>query len=321
LAEAQSPGEVKRPPVRRWLIAGIVVVLLAAMAVQVSRGGGDLAQLRRFSPSILILTLVLQFLSQLAFNEAMLLPLRKYVKDLGYWEFFMVRSGGLFVGSVVPVAGNIAVRLMYLRRRGLTYLEFTWATVLSNVLALVAAAALAVFATGWLWVVAGPPPAPVVWLSAGVLAVSIAALVAFQYLPQVAAHPRLRRWRWMADISAFKAGPRTVLWLFALSMIRHGLNFATFGLLYGSLSEAPGAFLTGGLVYALTSPIRMVNVTPGNLGVNEWVVAIAGKALAFDVAIGLIVALLFRGVALVGQGLGVLAGWAWLARHEDGAPA
>jgi hypothetical protein len=61
----------------------------------------------------------------------------------------------------------------------------------------------------------------------------------------------------------------------------------------------------------------MVNVTPANLGVNEWVVAIAGKALAFDVATGLVVALLFRGIAFVAQGLGVLTGWAWLARHPD----
>ena len=59
--------------------------------------------------------------------------------------------------------------------------------------------------------------------------------------------------------------------------------------------RVPGDFLTGGLVYALTSPVRMVNITPGNLGVNEWVVAIVGKALAFDLTTGLIVALAVQG--------------------------
>jgi hypothetical protein len=291
------------------------------MAVQVFRGAGTVADFRRLSATILILTVVLQFLSQLAFNETMLLPLREYVKNLGYWEFFMVRSGGVFVGSLVPIAGNIAVRLTYLKRRGLTYLEFTWATVLSNVLALVAAAALAVFATGLLWIVAGPPPVAVVWLAAGVLAITIMAFTVFQFLPQIAAQPPLQRWRWMAEIAAFKAGRRTIIWLFALSLVRHGLNFATFGLLYQSLSGASGDFLTGGLVYALTSPARMVNITPGNLGVNEWVVAIVGQALAFDVATGLIVALLFRVIGLLGQGVGVLVGWAWLARHAHRAAA
>ena len=63
---------------------------------------------------------------------------------LGFWELYLVRTGGFLVGSLVPVAGGLAVRLAYLRTRGLTYLDFTWATLLSNVLALGAAAVLAV---------------------------------------------------------------------------------------------------------------------------------------------------------------------------------
>jgi hypothetical protein len=78
----------------------------------------------------------------------------------------------------------------------------------------------------------------------------------------------------------------------------------------------PADFLTGGLVYALTSPVRMVNVTPGNLGVTEWIVALVGKALAFDLATGLIIALAFRGVALVAQGLGLLFGSVWIALRQ-----
>ena len=102
----------------------------------------------------------------------------------------------------------------------------------------------------------------------------------------------------------------TVAPIVALSLARYGLNFVTFGVLSQSLSRVPGDFLTGGLVYALTSPVRMVNITPGNLGVTEWVVALVGKVLAFDLATGLIVALAFRGVGLVGQAIGVLVGLA-----------
>ena len=101
--------------------------------------------------------------------------------------------------------------------------------------------------------------------------------------------------------------------VFALSLGRHGLNFVTFGLLYQSLSGMPGDFLSGGAVYALTSPVRMVSITPGNLGINEWAVALVGKAMAFDVTTGLIVALLFRAIAYAAQGLGVVAGWIWIA--------
>jgi hypothetical protein len=290
---------------------------MAAMAIHVSRSYEDVAYFHRLSASILIVTLFGQFLSQLLFNEAMLLPLRPYVENLRYWDFFMVRTGGLFVGSIVPVAGNIAVRLAYLRRHGLTYSDFTWATLLSNMLAFAAAAVLAAFATGVLWIVAGTVPALVLGLSAGGLVLSIAGLFAFQRLPRLAGHSRLHRWSWLSRMRGFEVSRRTMTGVFVLSLGRHGLNFVTVGVLYQSLSGLSGDFLTGGLVYALTSPVRMVNITPGNLGVNEWVVAIVGKVLAFDVTTGLIVALLFRGIALAGQGLGVLVGWAWLALRSQ----
>jgi hypothetical protein len=112
---------------------------------------------------------------------------------------------------------------------------------------------------------------------------------------------------------SMKAAPRMAAWVFALSLLRHACNFVTFGLLYQALARGPGDFLTGGLVYALTSPIRMVNITPANLGVTEWFVAFVGKVLAFDLVTGLIVALAFRGIGLVSQGLGALVGSAWLA--------
>jgi hypothetical protein len=126
-------------------------------------------------------------------------------------------------------------------------------------------------------------------------------------------HPRLRRWRWLSDLRGLEVNARTTRGVLVLSLARHCFNFATLGLLYQSISGAEGSFLAGGLVYALTSPVRMVNFTPGNLGVNEWMVAIVGKGLAFDVATGLIVALVFRGIGLAAQGLALLIGWAWLA--------
>ena len=102
--------------------------------------------------------------------------------------------------------------------------------------------------------------------------------------------------------------------VFALSLVRHTLNFATFGLLCQSLSGRPGDFLDGGLMYALTTPLRMVNITPQNLGIIEWFVALVGQALAFDLTIGLIVALAFRGIGLVAQLMGALFGSLWVAR-------
>jgi len=289
------------------------LALLAAMAVYLSRTHEELASVRRLSVQVLAVTCLLQFVSQLFLNSSMLLPLQTKVSRLGFWELYLVRTGGFLVGSLMPVAGGLAVRLAYLRNRGLTYLDFTWATLLSNLLALAAAAVLAVFATGALWMKAGRPPAIVLGVSAGVLAMSLAGLASFEYLPRLTRHPRFQRWQWLSGMSSLRTSPSMALHVFAHCLIRHVLNFVTFGWLSQSLSGVWADFLAGGLVYALTSPIRMVNFTPGNLGITEWVVAVVGKMLAFDLATGLIVALAFRGVSLVGQALGALVGSAWLA--------
>jgi uncharacterized membrane protein YbhN (UPF0104 family) len=294
-----------------------VVALLVAMAVHVARTPEVLTVVQRLSLQVLIAACLLQFLSQLSLNGSLLLPLQTCVTRLGFWELYVVRSGGFLVGTLVPVAGGVAVRLAYLRRRGVTYLDFTWATLLSNVLALGAAAVLTLLATAVLWTIAGRPPGLVLAVAAGVLAVSVGAVAAFELLPGLARHPRFQKWSWLSGMAGLSGNRRMTAQVFALSLVRHGLNFTTFGLLTHALSRTPGDFLTGGLVYALTSPVRMINVTPGNLGVTEWVVALVGKALAYDLATGLIVALAFRGIALVAQALGMLFGSAWVALGRE----
>ena len=264
----------------------MVIALLAGIAIHFSRTHEELATIQRLSVRMLIAVCLLQFVSQLFLNASLLLPLQTCVTRLGFWELYLVRAGGFLAGSLVPVAGGLAVRLAYLRNRGLTYLDFTWATLLSNVLALVAAAVLGVFATGVLWIVAGPPPAGVLGVSAGVLAISVAALAVFELLPRAASHPKLQRWRWFSTMRSLGASRAMAALVFAHSLARHCVNFVTFGLLTQSLSRGAGDFLAGGLIYALT------------------------------ILTGLIAALAFRGVGLVGQGIGVLIGSAWLALEK-----
>jgi uncharacterized membrane protein YbhN (UPF0104 family) len=302
--------------VKRWLTLAVLIALVAAMAIHVARTEEVLVSVRRLSIGILILTSLIQFTSQLFLNGALLLPLQSCVERLGFWELYVVRTGGFVVGQLVPVAGGLAVRLAYLKNRGLTYLDFTWATLLSNVVALLSAAVVALLATAVLWALIDRPPVAVLGVSLGVLAMAIAALAVFELLPRLTRLPRFQRWRWLSEMKSLRTSGPMAISVFGLSIARHLLNFTTFGLLTQSLSGRPGDFLTGGLMYALTSPIRMVNITPGNLGVTEWVVALVGKVVAVDVTNGLLVALAFRGVALVGQGLGMLIGSAWLAARK-----
>ncbi len=286
----------------------VAIVLLAAIAIHLAQQFEDVRQLSRLSLDVVVGSLVLLFASQLAHNESMLVPLRVHLPQVGFWELFLVRTGGLVVGSAVPVAGGLAVRLAYLKRQGLSYAQFTHATVLSNVLAVVAAACLALPATAALWAIAGAPPAAALGLTLVVLALGGAALALLQALPRVARYRRLPRW--LPAVEDLSASRPIVIRTLLMSVLRHAANFVAFGWLYSALSGVPGSFVAGGLVYAFTTPVRMVNLTPGNLGVNEWATAVAGRALAFDLTTGLLVGGVFRAASLAAQGAGVLVGWA-----------
>jgi uncharacterized membrane protein YbhN (UPF0104 family) len=285
------------------------VVLLAAIAIHLAQQIEDVRRLGRLSIFTLGGSLVLLFASHLAQNESMLLPLRVHLPQLGFWELFLVRTGGLVFGSAVPVAGGMAVRLAYLRRQGLTYGDFAQATLLSNLLALIAAASLALAATAALWATAAEPPAAAIVLTLAVLALGAAGLAVLQALPHLGRHPRLSRWFSAGGDGAAARRP-IVLRTFMVSTLRHLTSFIAFGWLYSALSGTPGSFAAGGLVYAFTSPIRMIPLTPGNLGVNEWAAAVVGRALAFDLTTGLLVSGVFRAASLAAQGGGVLVGWA-----------
>ena len=287
------------------------------MAVYFLARREEVAYFRRLSLAVVLLTLLFQFVSQLLWNGAMLLPLRTYMK-LGYWELFVVRAGGLLASYGVPVAGNIGVRLAYLRRRGLDYSQFAWATITSNILGLAGAAALGLIALGLLWIRAGSVPVPIVALSAAVSMLALGGLAALGFLPRLAGHTRFQRWPWVSRMSGHEINRRTIVSVVVFSFGRHGFNFLSFGLLYQALLQAPGQFLNGGLVYAITTPIRIVSITPGNLGINEWVTAAVGMMLSFDVTTGLIVALVFRVLSFAAQALGGLSAAAWLALRSGG---
>ena len=297
---------------RTWLARALVVALLGAMAVYAATAREEFSSIRQVSAGGLAVAASLQLLALLVLNASMLLPLRDRMSSLGFWELYLVRTGGLFAGAVVPVAGGLAVRLAYLRNRGLTYQEFAWATLFSNVLALAAAGVVTIGATAALWARVGRPPGSVLAVAGVVVGASVAAVITFGSLPKLTQRPWFPKWRAVSDIRDAWATPRMAAAVFGYSLARHVLNFVAFGWLYRAASGAPDDIARGGLVYALTSPVRMINITPGNIGITEWFVALVGRLLEYDVVLGLAVALAFRGVGLVAQGVGALFGIAWV---------
>ena len=311
-ATVSAAGSTQSRPTRRRAV--LLVALVIPLALYLVTRREALEDLQRLSLGDVLIVLLSQFSAQLLWNGAVLAPLRASLEKLGFWELLLVRSGGVLASYVVPVAGNVAVRMAYLRRRGLAYPDFVWATLLSNLLALFAAAILAVWAVVTAQVVTGKTSGPVLGLTGGIVALGAVALSGVFLLPRFAGHPLLQRWRFT---SALTPTPRrTIVVTSVLAFGRHVCNFLTFGLLYRSLSVAHNHLLAGGLVYTVTIPIRMVTITPGNLGVNEWVVALTGKLLSFDVPTGVLVALVFRGMSLAAQVLAATVAGAYLAARE-----
>jgi uncharacterized membrane protein YbhN (UPF0104 family) len=311
-----DPDSASRASRRRPLVVAAILVLVAAMGAHLIASRDELVQLRRLSPSVLIAAAGLQFLAQLSWNGAMLVPLRLQMPQLGFWELLMVRAGGFLVGVMVPLGGNVAVRLAYLRKRGLTYAEFAWATLLTNSLALLSIAGVAAIAVAALWQRHGRPPTGVMVLTGVVLAAGAGAVTFLYFLPRGARYPWLAGRPWAKGLANLTATRPVIAWIVTFALARHLGNFLTFGVLYRALSPN-GDVLTGGLVYALTSPARVVQVVPGNIGVSEWLVAAVGAILSYDLTTGLLVAVVFRGMTLLAQGLGALAAGAWLALRAE----
>jgi uncharacterized membrane protein YbhN (UPF0104 family) len=311
-ATVGAAGSTQSRLTRRRAVLLVALVIPLALYLVTRREAFE--DLQRLSLGDVLIVLLSQFSAQLLWNGAVLAPLRASLEKLGFWELLLVRSGGVLASYVVPVAGNVGVRMAYLRRRGLGYSDFVRATLLSNLLALFAAAILAVCAVVTAQVVSGSTSGPVLGLTGGIVALGALALSGVFLLPRFAGHPLLRRWRFT---SASTPTPRrTIVVTSVLAFGRHVCNFLTFGLLYRSLSVAHTHLLAGGLVYTVTIPIRMVTITPGNLGVNEWVVALTGKLLSFDVPTGVLVALVFRGMSLAAQVLAATVAGAYLAARE-----
>ena len=311
-ATVSAAGSAQSRPTRRRAV--LLVALVIPLALYLVTRREALEDLQRLSLGDVLVVLLSQFSAQLLWNGAVLAPLRASLEKLGFWELLLVRSGGVLASYVVPVAGNVAVRMAYLRRRGLAYPDFVWATLLSNLLALFAAAILAVWAVVTAQVVTGKTSGPVLGLTGGIVALGAVALSGVFLLPRFAGHPLLQRWRFTSALTP--TSRRTIVVTSVLALGRHVCNFLTFGLLYRSLSVAHNDLLAGGLVYTVTTPIRMVTITPGNLGVNEWVVALTGKLLSFDVPTGVLVALVFRGMSLAAQVLAATVAGAYLAARE-----
>jgi uncharacterized membrane protein YbhN (UPF0104 family) len=282
---------------RSWSIV-VLVLVLAGIALYLSFESELLAALRNISLEAVVWLVVLRLLF-LGTNGLFLRDSAcKFGVRLMPREWFGLSIVTAMGNYIAPFSGGMIARAAYLKRRhSFPYAEFV-ALLASNylvnfwVIGVVGMAALSTLGTAlrFYWQV-------LVFFAAVV--VSISALVAFpsvtlpwnNRLAQLV-NTSLRGWGLVKQDRSFLAK------LVAFAFVNIVWNGLSFWVAYGALGS-PVSFRGALLVGLLAAFSILLNVTPGNLGVQEAVISLSSELLGTGVGQGLLVALLIRAATLI----------------------
>jgi uncharacterized membrane protein YbhN (UPF0104 family) len=282
---------------RFWSIV-VLVLVLVGIALYLSSQPELLAALENMSPEAVLWLVVLRLLF-LGTNGLFLRDsARKFGVRLVPREWFGLSIVTTMGNYIAPFSGGMIARAAYLKRRhAFPYAQFvalltSYYLVSFWVIGVVGIAALSTLGTAlrFYWQV-------LVFFAAVV--VSISALVAF---PSVTL-PWSNRLAQLVSTSLqgwalVKKDMPLLTRLMAFAFANIVWNGLSFWVAYGALGS-PVSFRGALLVGLLAAFSILLNVTPGNLGVQEAVVSLSSELLGMGVGQGLLVALLIRAATLI----------------------
>jgi len=279
-------------PIAKWLV---LAVLLGAFAAYLWTNQSEFQRLLDLS-GITVLQVVLgRAIGYLALISATTYCLRLYAPNLKSSEFVAVSSAG----SIISLPGAVqAAKAVYLKgRHGV---EFQRSLAISGVIVVIAlstASLTALIGLAWLET-QGKANLHLLWLLSAFMLFGASFLLVFAgRLPKTG---RLERFSYFPETWAQLVGDRRRMFtVAALLCVRSLSSFLAFGLLFVALANVPNGLVVGGVVDALTFALRLVMITPGNLGVYEWVVAVLSSSVGSTLATGLACAALYRAAGLL----------------------
>jgi len=216
---------------------------------------------------------------------------RQRAPAVAFSEYLLVSANGSALGTFGLPGTSYAIKTLYLKHsHGLGYADFFAVNLIAGLVTLTSSGLIALGGLTLLELTGGTSSGWI-WLCAANLLVGPALLLGFSL-------------RWLNYVQAKRfaqvKGTLTELlrdWsrlgpAFGGLALRGLISFLGFGFLFQSLSG--NGLAAGGTVDALSFALRLVRVTPGNLGLYEWVVATFAKGLGATLAVGLLCALLYR---------------------------
>jgi uncharacterized membrane protein YbhN (UPF0104 family) len=296
---------------RRAAPAALAVLLLGAVAWYLAAHWSELGPvLGRLDWRLWVGVGLLRLIAVVCAVAAGRALLRPHLPRLGFGEYFLVSTAGLYAAFVSPAGATLSKGVYLRQRHGLPLLHFgglqvtlllclTGATSVAALIGLGLLSAQDSRDLGLLWAIA------LAGLACGLLPLlgrlgPVARLA--EQVPRL--RPALEVWRSSAR-PGFLA--RAVLPWAALRAL---VGFLALGALFVAFSGEPRAWLVGGTVDGITATLNLVRITPGNLGPYEWAVSLLGHWFALPLTAALAAALAYRFLALAAAGimaLGILA--------------
>jgi uncharacterized protein (TIRG00374 family) len=272
-------------------------ILAAGIGFYLKHNPGQIGYVRDISPWSILLLFFVSVATLVANGLCLRIFTRKFSICLKWKEWFGLASVTAMGNYLTPFSGGLVARAAYLKHR----YDFPY----THFLAMLAANYMVAFAvisvTGIITLLTLTGTGNFSWTVLLFFLATLSAILLVSHMPSIAAGKRHRLLHFIQTaLEGFDIIRRDrALWgkLIALTLF----NIAAGGLLYFIAFTAIGfavPFTVALLIYLLTSFTLLINVTPGNLGVQEAVASFASGILGAGADMGLLAALIVRAVTI-----------------------
>ncbi|ESQ10198.1 MAG TPA: hypothetical protein DIW77_01430 [Chromatiaceae bacterium] len=254
----------------------------------------DLRGLQRLTRRDMFGLIALRIFALALFIQMHFLLYRRLAPSLRSTEFLGLFATSFFSGQLVPL-GAAALRAAYLKsRHGMRIRDYGIAQTLLALRLIGIGGLLAIIALLAYATTTGAPVPFLLWAGASACLAGGAGAVPLitRIGPSVGALRRVHSLLEKAD-----ALRRIPLW--HLLVLRGLSNMAVVGWLFVILTGDPHLLLLGATIESLSIPLQVVRITSSNLGVLEWLFGALSSASGETLAVGIVVALLFRLLSIV----------------------
>ena len=313
LALEWSPAEFGSAPMnKRWLGNLLAIALLAGLVWYLVRNWGQLAGLLRLDVAHLAVIVAASAASNLATAWSMQLMVGALGVRPTFQDMWVLQNAGNLL-NYLPMKAGTVLRANYLKRRyGLSYASFGAYFIQRTLLMTVAASAVGLVGVLAAFGLAGTANKVLAVTFAVALAGSLVTMLAPLPVPCGSGRLSTALRNFLGARRELGGNWRILLVCSGVLMANYVLYAVRLGTIYHSMGVAanPVGFLVLG---TLASLLMYLSITPGSLGVQELVLGAGATLLGVAPGVGLLAAMIDRGIALCWTFLagGGCAAWLW----------